>query len=107
MGSITSYGGMARHSNYGDRNVHLFAPGFAIYSTVPEQGVRALTGTSMATPFVSGAAALLWSFKPSLSAKEVKQILMTSVKMDPDYHNQTHGTLNISEALALAESFLP
>jgi subtilisin family serine protease len=60
-------------------NVDLFAPGSDIYSTVPGDGYEAKSGSSMSAPVVSGVAALLMSYFPELSAKEVKEILVKSV----------------------------
>ncbi|MDP2088492.1 MAG: S8 family peptidase [Flavobacteriaceae bacterium] len=68
----------ARFSNYGKRNVDLFAPGLEIYSTFPKNKYESIQGTSMATPQVAGVAALIRSYYPKLSASEVKQILMDS-----------------------------
>ncbi|PQJ16266.1 peptidase S8 [Aureicoccus marinus] len=65
-------------SNYGARNVDLFAPGSDIYSTVPGSEYDYSDGTSMAAPAVSGVAALIRSYYPKLSAVQVKQILMQS-----------------------------
>lgn len=55
--------------------VDIVAPGESIYSTVIGNKYEAYSGTSMATPFVTGTAALLYSIAPSLTAKEVKEIL--------------------------------
>ena len=65
-------------SNYGARNVDLFAPGSDIYSTMPGSEYDYSDGTSMAAPAVSGVAALIRSYYPKLSAVQVKQILMQS-----------------------------
>ena len=67
-------------SNYGKKNVDLFAPGVAIYSTAPENEYADAQGTSMASPVVSGVAALLLSYFPDLEAEQVKDILMRSVR---------------------------
>lgn len=69
----------ANFSNYGKTNVDLFAPGVEIKSTVPDNGYAVFSGTSMAAPSLSGVAALLRSYFPSLTAKQVKEILETSV----------------------------
>lgn len=70
-------------SNYGKDNVDIFAPGVAIFSTIPDDQYRNAQGTSMAAPVVAGVAALLRSYYPNLSAKQVKEILMeSSVKMN-------------------------
>jgi subtilisin family serine protease len=65
-------------SGYGKLNVDLFAPGSDIYSTVPNNGYDLKSGSSMSAPMVSGVAALLLSYFPALSAKQVKEILVSS-----------------------------
>jgi subtilisin family serine protease len=67
------------NSDYGKMNADLFAPGSDIYSTVPGDRYDFKSGSSMSTPVVSGVAALLFSYFPSLSANQVKQILLASV----------------------------
>ena len=75
----------ARFSNYGAENVDVFAPGVDIYATWVDNGYKAISGTSMASPACAGVAAVLRSYFPSLSAKEVKEIIMnSSVKLDMD-----------------------
>ncbi|HEX4851135.1 MAG TPA: S8 family peptidase, partial [Puia sp.] len=69
----------ASFSNYGQKTVDLFAPGVAIYSTIPGGGYQAYSGTSMATPVVVGIAALIMEYYPTLSAKQVKFVLENSV----------------------------
>ncbi|CAM3921634.1 MULTISPECIES: S8 family peptidase [Flavobacterium] len=75
-----SYGSkmVASFSNYGTKNVDIFAPGVQIYATIPNQSYKYLQGTSMASPNVAGVAALIRSYYPKLSAKQVKQIIMES-----------------------------
>lgn len=68
----------ASFSNFGRASVDLFAPGQEIYSTVCDGNYKIHQGTSMAAPMVSGAAALLMSYFPELSATQVKDILMDS-----------------------------
>jgi subtilisin family serine protease len=76
----TTYGpGMlASFSNYGVSNVDVFAPGVKIWATTPLDTYEYLQGTSMAAPAVAGAAAVIRSYFPKLSAKQVKQVLMNS-----------------------------
>lgn len=70
----------ADFSNYGKETVDVFAPGVKIYSTIPGGNQYGnLKGTSMATPIVSGLAAMLRSYYPGLSAVEVKRIIELSV----------------------------
>lgn len=65
-------------SNYGKLNVDLFAPGEEIYSTSASNSYKVDAGTSLAAPMVSGTAALIWSYYPSLTVTEVKQIILDS-----------------------------
>ncbi|MAO08894.1 MAG: peptidase S8 [Alteromonas sp.] len=69
---------VATFSNYGKSSVDLFAPGVKIWATTPLNTYEYLQGTSMASPEVAGVAAMIRSYFPSLSAKQVKQILMDS-----------------------------
>jgi subtilisin family serine protease len=54
-------------SNYNKKMVNVFAPGEEIYSTVPHNEYKYLQGTSMASPVVAGAAAVLLAYMPNLS----------------------------------------
>lgn len=69
---------VARFSNFGKINVDVFAPGVKIYASTPNNTYKLLQGTSMASPNVAGVAALIRSYYPKLSAKQVKHILMDS-----------------------------
>lgn len=69
---------IAGFSNYAKNNVDTFAPGVKIWATTPLNSYEYLQGTSMASPAVAGVAAVLRSYFPSLSAKQVKQIIMDS-----------------------------
>ena len=71
---------IASFSNFGKREVHVFAPGVQINSTIPggnKYGDK--DGTSMASPMVAGLASLILSYYPSLSAVQVKKIIEGSV----------------------------
>jgi subtilisin family serine protease/PKD repeat protein len=92
-------------SNYGQTSVDLGAPGVNIYSTVPQgtcahcdpSGYKSLNGTSMATPHVSGAAALLWSALPSLTVSELKNKIIDLSESVPTLQGKTvsGGRLNV------------
>lgn len=69
---------VASFSNFGKSNVDIFSPGNEIYATIPLNKYKYLQGTSMASPNAAGVAALIRSYYPSLSAKQVKQIIMDS-----------------------------
>lgn len=70
----------ADFSNYGQTTVDVFAPGHDIYNAVPQSEYKKLNGTSMAAPMVAGVAALLKSYFPDLSMKEIKEIMLKSAK---------------------------
>ena len=68
----------AGFSNYGKKNVDVFAPGVQIHSTFPDNKYQKISGTSMASPATAGVAALVRSYYPKLSASQVKHIIMNS-----------------------------
>lgn len=70
---------VADFSNFGKKNVDVFSPGHQIYSTVPGSEYGNASGTSMAAPAAAGVAAILRSYYPELSAKQVKEIMEKSV----------------------------
>ena len=125
VGALSWKGGedaAATFSNYGKQNVDLFAPGVAIYSTTPDNNYKNAQGTSMASPVVAGVAAVLRSYFPDLSAKQVKGILMDSVVPlnqkvktpgDPSavvpFKNlsQSGGVVNVWSAVAKAQKVKP
>jgi subtilisin family serine protease len=67
-------------SNYGHRRVTVAAPGVGVLSTYPGGGYTLSSGTSMATPHVSGIAALVWSHYPTISPAIVKKRLYETVE---------------------------
>ncbi|MDO5106358.1 S8 family peptidase [Capnocytophaga sp.] len=69
---------VADFSNYGKRNVDVFAPGVKIWATAPASAYKFLQGTSMASPEVAGLAALIRSYFPNLTAAQVKKVIMQS-----------------------------
>jgi serine protease len=78
VASIDRTGKLASNSNYGLTTVALAAPGVEIVSTAPGGGISTYTGTSQATPFVTGVLALVWQQHPGWTYKQViNQVLST------------------------------
>lgn len=100
VGATGDHDFMATYSNYGVNTVHIFAPGTNIVSTLPGGTMGFLSGTSMATPFVSGAIALLLSAIPDATADQVRAALYNSATKYQDYLNASQGRLDLSQALA-------
>lgn len=92
---------LAKFSNFGSDSVDLAAPGVAIYSTVPEKGYDFKSGTSMATPHVSGVASLVLTKFPELSNQQLKDRLMFSTDRLPQLEGKivSGGRLNLARAL--------
>ncbi|MFC2140576.1 S8 family serine peptidase, partial [Candidatus Auribacterota bacterium] len=67
---------LASFSCYGATSVDIGAPGVSIYSTVPGNSYASYNGTSMATPHVAGACALVWSHYPDLTHSQIKQKIL-------------------------------
>ena len=86
VGALSPEGGenaVAEFSNYGKKEVDVFAPGVYIYATTPDNTYEYLSGTSMASPVVAGMAALIRSRYPDLSARQVKDIIISSTDKLP------------------------
>jgi subtilisin family serine protease len=92
---------LAPFSNYGSNNVDLAAPGAGILSTIPGGLFDTFDGTSMASPHVAGAAALVLSHRPTLTPLELKSTLLLSVDKKPAFSGsvKTGGRLNVARAL--------
>ena len=72
---------VASFSNYGAVGVDVFAPGLEIYNSVPNNAYQNLQGTSMAAPMVTGVAALLKSYFPSLTMSEIRGAILYTVQI--------------------------
>ena len=92
---------LASFTNYGATTVDLAAPGVSILSTYPGNTYSSMSGTSMATPHVSGVAALAWSYAPSASYQQIRSALLDGVDPLPELSDVTvsGGRLNIRNTL--------
>ncbi|MGZ8524063.1 MAG: S8 family peptidase [Chitinophagaceae bacterium] len=112
----------ASFSNYGKKEVDVFAPGVKIYSTVPGGNTyQNLQGTSMASPVVAGLAAFILQYYPKLSPEQVKMVIEKSslkpgIKVkDPGTGEEVNledlsrsgGVINAYEAIKLASTLKP
>jgi len=98
VASITSTGSLSSFSNYGAKNVDIGAPGSGIWSTLPGNSYGSYNGTSMATPHVTGAAALYKSLYPGATAAAIKAAILSSTTPTSSLTGKcvTGGRLNVS-----------
>lgn len=89
VGSLDKNSNQSVFSNYGER-VTVYAPGENIYSSLPNNQMGNLDGTSMSTPIVAGCVALIKSFKPQISAKEIRDLINSTTE-------ERNGKINIDE----------
>lgn len=109
----------ADFSNYGAKSVDVFAPGFEIYNTIPDNKYKNLQGTSMAAPMVTGVAAFLKAYFPKLSMFQIKDIIIRSTtpygktkQVKPGAEDsvafgtlsRTGGVVNLETAVKLAQA---
>ncbi|MGF1583257.1 MAG: S8 family serine peptidase, partial [Gemmataceae bacterium] len=95
---------LAGFSNYGANSVDIAAPGVGIESTIPNNTYSSYSGTSMAAPHVSGAAAVLWAENPDLSYSEVRDLLLNNTDpLPPQTKQVATGRLNLFKALEASQ----
>ena len=88
-------------SNYGPEYVHVFAPGQAILSTVPNGRYAYKSGTSMACPMVSGLAALIMTMRDGMSVEEVRRVIEANVRVKSEYSTyvSTSGLIDVGATI--------
>ena len=109
VAAVDSNGAKASFSSYGATTVDVAAPGVGIYSTVRNNGYASFNGTSMATPHVSGVAALVFARVPQLSASDVRTQIMQTVKPLAGLNGLmiAPGIVNARAAIADPSNFPP
>jgi subtilisin family serine protease/subtilisin-like proprotein convertase family protein len=92
---------LASFSNYGARTVDLGAPGVSIYSTYKGGGYALMSGTSMATPFVTGAVALLEDLHPTWTYRQIISQILNNTDPLPSLQGKTvtGGRLDLAKAI--------
>ncbi len=103
VASITSTGAKSSFSSYGATKVDLGAPGSGIFSSVPSDTYASYSGTSMATPHVTGAVALYASRYAGTSANNIRNAILSSARATPSMSGitVTGGRLDVYAALAI------
>ncbi|MFH0966093.1 MAG: S8 family peptidase [Methanobacteriota archaeon] len=98
------YDKLASFSNYGINSVDLAAPGVRIYSTALSRGYKYLNGTSMATPYVSGVAALVKAQNPSMTGDQIKSRILGNCDILSSLSGKiaSGGRLNAAKALGIS-----
>ncbi len=98
VSAIDDDGSFASYSHWGDESVQIAAPGTQIASTYYGSQYVYLSGTSMASPHVAGAAALLWAERPDMTYLEIKAAMLDTAR--PDHLNLvTNGVLDLGAAM--------
>ena len=98
VAAIRSDGTLASFSNYGSQTVDIGAPGAGVWSTTAANTYSSYSGTSMATPHVSGGAALYASTHPGATAAQIKNAILSSAVPTTSLSGKTvtGGRLNVS-----------
>jgi len=102
--AIDEKGKVLPSSNWGVKKVHVAAPGQSILSALPNGAYGAMTGTSQATAFVSGVAAMIMGDSPTLQMSEVKSIIESSALKHPNLVGKTRSGARVSALRALEMS---
>jgi subtilisin family serine protease len=102
VAATTNEDARASFSNYGPNKVHLGAPGNNVYSTWIGSSYAFDSGTSMASPHVAGAVAMVYALNPSFTYQQVKFRILSTTRQIAGLHGNTvtGGILNLAEAVA-------
>ena len=102
VAATTQTDSLTRFSNYGAGTVHIGAPGENILSTMNGNAYQNMSGTSMATPLVSGVVALMYALRPDLNYQQIKKALLDNVDKIPALQGKvsSNGRVNPYKALS-------
>jgi cell wall-associated protease len=105
VGATTGYGDLAVFSNFGATTVDVVAPGVAVRAAIPGDDYLRVSGTSQAAPYVASMAAQIKSTNPALTPAQIREIIMTTVDVRPEFQTKvvTSGIVNRDRATRAAE----
>lgn len=101
VGAHDEFNKIIASSNWGSKSVDIAAPGFRIKSAIPGSGAGVMTGTSQATAFVSGVAALIKANYPKLNYQQVRNIIISSSRKISTLKDKVLGGGKLDAARAL------
>jgi subtilisin family serine protease len=115
VAATTDSDSLAYFSNYGANSVHIGSPGMNIYSTIPDNYYGYMSGTSMATPFVAGMAAMALSEAPNLTGYQLKNLILAQGDNDSGLSGKTTSSARINsykliqgaQAMVYAKAYQP
>ncbi|MBK9038460.1 MAG: S8 family serine peptidase [Bdellovibrionales bacterium] len=104
IAATTNLDYLAYFSNFGKGTVHVGSPGLNIYSTYPGGGYAPMSGTSMASPYAAGIAALMKVAAPDMTGFQIKSGMLAQSDKISQLTNKlvTDGRVNVAHAVAYA-----
>ncbi|MCM2282299.1 MAG: S8 family serine peptidase [Bdellovibrionaceae bacterium] len=109
VAATNDWDSLASFSNFGQSSVHMGSPGVSILSTLPNNTYGYANGTSMATPFVSGLAALMLRESPTMNGYQIKQLILSAIDASSALTARvsTSGRLNVLTSVQKAQTTDP
>ncbi len=109
VAATNDWDGLAGFSNFGKFTVHVGSPGVSILSTLPNDTFGYANGTSMATPFVAGVAALMLREAPAMNGYQIKNLILGGIDNASSLANKvaTSGRLNVHSSVERAKATSP
>ncbi len=107
VAAIDNQGNLASFSNFGRKSVDVAAPGLNVYSSFMAGGYQWLSGTSMATPHISGIAALLLAANPTMTGMDLKNRIQSTTRTLPSLRNKVGSGGMANAFFALTDYHMP